>query len=89
MLYYIGLEFQYTELADNSKCLPPYGHWTTWVSESWPTATFSSSSVTDPVCKTGNKDDKDPEGFQLQENPCTTDTDQSLSYESLNITTHN
>lgn len=34
-----------------------------------------TSSVTDPVCKSGNRDDKDPERFQLQENPCTTDTD--------------
>lgn len=48
-----------------------------------------TSSITDPVCKSGNRDDKVPEGFQLQESPCTTDTDQSLSYESLNITAHN
>lgn len=48
-----------------------------------------TSSTTDPVSQSGNKNDKDPEGFQLQENPSTIDTDQSLSYESLNITTPN
>lgn len=48
-----------------------------------------TSAITDPVCESGNRDDKYPEGFQLQENPGTTDTDQSLSYGSLNITTHN
>lgn len=69
--------------------LPPYRHCTTWF-QNQTHSNILTSAITDPVYKSGsNRDNIDPEGFQLQENPCTTDTDQSLSYESLNITTHN
>lgn len=69
--------------------LPPYGHRTTWY-QNQTHSNILTSAITDPVCKSSsNRDNKDPEGFQLQENPCTTDSDQSLSYESLKVTTHN
>lgn len=85
----LSLEFQYIELVDNLRCL--YYHMDT-VQLSFRIMTHSNiltSPVSDPVCKSGNTDDKDPEGFQLLENPCTIDTVQSLYYESLNVTIHN
>lgn len=68
----MALEFQDIKLVDNSKCL--YHHMDT-VQLGFRIMTHSnilSSSVTDPICVSGNRDEKDPERLQLQENPCTT-----------------